>query len=139
MIDSIISGISNALFEQFGYVNYGDKIPQDLDPPCFFIQCIEPKNKKYIGKRYLRRYHFMIQYFPQSNSEPATECNSVGETMFECLEVIKVDDFFLRGMEMKFEVVDDVLHFSVDYNAFVRKVEVKDEMETMGSDIHVKG
>ena len=139
MIDLIISGISNALFETFGYENYATKIPQNLETPCFFIQCIEPKSKKYIGTRYLRKHHFVIQYFPQSESDANTECYSVGEQMYECLEVINVDDFFLRGLEMKFEIVDDVLHFFVDYNAFIRKIKQKETMGSLKTGTYVKG
>lgn len=139
MIDLIISGISNALFEAFGYENHADKIPQDLSPPCFYIQCLEPKIKKYIGTRYLRKNHFVIQYFPRSENNTVTECNSVGEEMFECLEVINADGFFLRGTEMKFEIVDDVLHFFVDYNSFVRKLGQKETMGSLQNGVHVKG
>lgn len=139
MIDLIISGISNALFETFGYENYATKIPQNLETPCFFIQCIEPKSKKYIGTRYLRKHHFVVQYFPQSKSDANTECYSVGEQMYECLEVINVDGFFLRGTEMKFEIVDDVLHFFVDYNAFIKKIKQKETMGSLKTGTYVKG
>ncbi len=140
MIDLIISGISNALFENFGYENYANKIPQGLSVPCFYIQCMEPRIKKYIGTRYLRKNHFVIQYFPQSEQNVEAECNSVGEKMFECLEVINADGFFLRGMEMKFEIVDDVLHFFVDYNAFVKKEVVRKEaMGSLQTNNRVKG
>lgn len=139
MINLIISGISNALFETFGYENYATKIPQELETPCFFIHCIEPKKKKYIGTRYLRQNHFVIQYFPQSEDDGNMECNNTGEQMFECLEVINADGFFLRGTEMRFEIVDGVLHFFVDYNSFVRKVKKQQTMGSLQTGVHVKG
>lgn len=139
MIDSIIAGISNALYDVFGYKNFKNEIPQDLNPPCFYISCLDPKIKKYIGTRYLQRNHFVIQYFPSAGDDPKGECYGVGERMFECLEVIPVDDFFLRGTEMRFELVDGVLHFFVDYNAFLRKAVQKDKMETLQDAVHVKG
>lgn len=139
MIDLIISGISNALFEVFGYENHADKIPQDLETPCFFIQCLEPKIKKRISTRYLRTNHFVIQYFPKSEDDGNMECNNVGERMFECLEVINADGFFLRGTEMRFEVKDGVLYFFVDYNSFIRKVIQKETMESLQTGVHVKG
>ncbi len=139
MIDLIISGISNALFEVFGYENYATKIPQDLEAPCFFIQCIEPKIKKYISTRYLRTNHFVIQYFPKSEDDGDMECNNTGERMFECLEVINADGFLLRGTEMRFEVKDGVLHFFVDYNSFIRKVKQKETMGSLQTGVHVKG
>ncbi len=137
MIDSTISGISNALYEVFGYENFKNEILQDLSPPCFYISCIEQKTKKYIGTRYLRKHHFVIQYFPYTDDRKG-ECYSVGEKMLECLEVINADGFFLRGMNMRFEIVDGVLHFFVDYNAFVRKAEQKDTMNGMETKVQVK-
>ena len=138
MIDSIITGISTTLYGVFGYENFKNEIPQDLNPPCFYIRCIEPGVKKFIGTRYLRRNHFVIQYFPSTDDRKG-ECYRVSEKMFECLEVIPVDDFFLRGTEMRFDVVDGVLHFFVDYNAFVRKVEQKqDAMKIMQNNVQVK-
>lgn len=138
MIDSIVSGISNTLYGVFGYENFKNEIFQDLNPPCFYIRCLEQEQKKYIGTRYLRIHHFVIQYFPSTDDRKG-ECYNVGEKMLECLEVIPVDDFFLRGAEMRFEVVDGVLHFYVDYNAFVKKpLQKQDAMEILQDAVQVK-
>ncbi len=138
MINHTIAGISNALYEAFGYENFKDEILQDLTPPCFYISCMEQKTKKYIGTRSLRKNQFVIQYFPHSDDRKG-ECYDVGEKMLECLEVIPVDGFLLRGTEMKFEIVDGVLHFFVDYNAFSHKEQQKETMGSMHSDIQAKG
>jgi len=138
VINHTIAGISNALYEAFGYENFKDEILQDLTPPCFYISCMEQKTKKYIGTRSLRKNQFVIQYFPHSDDRKG-ECYDVGEKMLECLEVIPVDGFLLRGTEMKFEIVDGVLHFFVDYNAFSHKEQQKETMGSMHSDIQAKG
>lgn len=138
MINHMIAGISNALYEAFGYENFKDEILQNLTPPCFYISCMEQKTKKYIGTRSLRKNQFVIQYFPHSDDRKG-ECYDVGEKMLECLEVIPVDGFLLRGTEMKFEIVDGVLHFFVDYNAFSHKEQQKETMGSMHSDIQAKG
>lgn len=59
--------------------------------------------------------------------------------MFECLEVINADGFFLRGTDMRFEIVDGVLHFFVDYNTFIRKEVQKEMMGSMQTDNRAKG
>lgn len=138
MINLIIAGISNVLYETFGYENFKNEILQDLAPPCFYISCMEQGTKKYIGTRYLRKNQFVIQYFPLTDDRKG-ECYDVGEKMMECLEVIHVDGFLLRGTEMKFEIVDGVLHFFVDYDAFIHKEEQKETMDHMRSDIRAKG
>ncbi|MCI9419844.1 MAG: hypothetical protein HFG32_07535 [Eubacterium sp.] len=138
MINHTIAGISNALYEAFGYENFKNEILQDLTPPCFYISCMEQKTKKYIGTRSLRKNQFVIQYFPHTDDRKG-ECYDVGEKMLECLEVIPVDGFLLRGTEMRFEIVDGVLHFFVDYNAFSHKEQQKETMGSMNSDIQAKG
>lgn len=139
MIEAIISGISNALFDEFGHENYAGRMPQGLSPPCFFIRCMESGSKRYIGTRRLQRNHFLVQYFPLSENEADEECQRVGERMVECLEVINADGFLLRGMEMSFKVMDGVLHFFADYNAFVRKDGQKAVMEGVQGCVHLKG
>ena len=102
------------------------------------LKGMEQKTKKYIGTRNLRKNQFVIQYFPHTDDRKG-ECYDVGEKMLECLEVIHVDGFLLRGTEMKFKIVDGVLHFFVDYDAFSHKEEQKETMELMRSDIRAKG
>lgn len=141
MIDSIITGIATVLHQQFGYDVYKNKISQNLDPPCFYIKCIEPSSRKMIDKRYERRHLFDIHYFPSKDSEDEKgECYQVGEKLFECLEVIHCDGFSIRGTSMNFDVKDDgVLHFFVNYNGFVHKVEQKgDPMEIMHETVNVE-
>ena len=82
MIDSIITGISKTLYGVFGYENFKNEIPQDLNPPCFYIRCIEPGVQKFISTRYLRRNHFVIQYFPSTDDRK-------GESVKKCLNAWK--------------------------------------------------
>lgn len=138
MINAIITGISQALFNEYGYENHMEEIKQDLAEPCFFITCINPAVKPYLGNRYFRQNKFCIQYFPESENKQA-ECNDVGETLMNVLEYITVDDDLLRGTRMDFEVMDGVLHFFVNYNYFVYKGSHKEEpMEDLEKHIEVK-
>lgn len=92
-----------------------------------------------MGKRYLRQNQFAIQYFPESKDSPNVECNEVAERMFWCLEVIQADGGAVRGSNMKYEIVDGVLNFFVDYDCFVYKMGQQVHMEKMESDTEVKG
>ena len=122
MIDSIVSGISNTLYGVFGYENFKNEIFQDLNPPCFYIRCIKQEQKKYIGTRYLRTHHFVIQYFPSADDQKG-ECYEVGEKMLECLEVIKEEE----------------LEVEKDYDAFVKKPAQRQEaMRIMQDAVRVK-
>lgn len=124
MINAVIGGISNALFAAFGerYEIFDDEIKQDLKEPCFFIACINPACRLFPGKRYFRTNNFCVHYFPETDTKKR-ECMDVAERMLECLEVITADGTKIRGTKMKYEVVDGVLHFFVNYDCFMYRVE----------------
>lgn len=140
MINKIIDGISISLNAEFGddYKIYTESIEQGLKEPCFSIICVNPTNDLYLGKRYFRKNQFCIQYFPKGEDKYA-ECLDVAERMFDCLEVISVGDDLQRGTSMHGEVVDRVLHFFVNYDMFVYKVESTDAMEGIDLTSNVEG
>ena len=116
-----------------------EEIQQGMEEPCFFISSISPAFRRYMGKRYLRQNQFAIQYFPESKDSPNAECNEAAERMCWCLEVIQADGGAVRGSNMKYEIVDGVLNFFVDYDCFVYKTRQQARMEKMESDTEVKG
>ncbi len=140
MINHIIAGISIALDEEFGdaYEIHMEEIKQDLKEPCFFISCLNPTMERFMGKRYFRRNQFCIQYFPSTDSMQA-ECHDVAERMLWKLEQILVSEEPIRGTKMKYEVVDEVLNFFVNYDMFIYRAEEIDLMDTIESNTSVKG
>lgn len=58
---------------------------------------------------------------------------------FSCLEYITVTGDLVRGTKMKYEVVDGVLNFFVNYDLFVYKVADSIPMEDLSQDVTVKG
>lgn len=140
MINSIIKAISIALNEEFcdRYEIYMEEIKQGLKEPCFFISCLNPTNRLFMGKKYFRQNQFCIQYFPETE-EKRHECNMVAEQMQWCLEYITADGKLMHGANMKYEMADEVLNFFVNYDCFVYKAEEKDEsMESMSVNVHAK-
>jgi hypothetical protein len=142
MINSIIEAISVALNTEFGdrYDIHRERLEQGLEEPCFFIFCIHSTNQQFFGTRYLKTNQFCIQYFPESE-EKRQECYAIAERMGQCLEHILVDgeDKPIRGTKMKHEVVDDILHFFVNYDLFVDKKKESVAMEEFSSGVQAKG
>ena len=141
-IQNIIDAIAEALFQEFGsdYEIYAEKIEQGLKEPCFLIRCLNPTNNKYLGRRYKRTNQFSIQYFPSSETEAYTECVSVLERLFDCLEDVTVMDKPIHGVDLMGEVVDGVLTFTVNYDLFTLKTTtIADGMETVTVDTLMKG
>lgn len=141
MVNKIIDGISNALFQEFGenYKIYTENIEQGLKKPCFVILCVNPKSKRFMGERYFRTNIFTVLYFPSTN-EPMRECNSITEKLYQCLEYISIGDDLTHGTKMTCDVVDGVLNFLINYDMFVTKQESKsDPMNTLEGEKTVKG
>lgn len=119
MGNDIISAISMAIAGAFGggMDIYTELSSQDLNAPCFSIQCIQMADKQHINNRYQKAYQFMIMYFP-GTTEINRECQETAERLFDCLEMIG-DGYRASGMNA--QVVDDVLQFEVSYDFFAIK------------------
>lgn len=143
MINLILKSISvalNAEFNEKEYEIYIEQIKQDLKEPCFFIVCLNPTNKLFLGKRYFRKNQFCIHYFPENNSKANEECHAIASRLFLCLEQLAVKNDLVRGTQMSYEIIDGVLHFFVNYDMFVYKQSnVLPTMEEMEEEVSVKG
>lgn len=134
MLEKIINGISNQLFNVFGadYKIYADnKVQQGLKNPCFFISVLNPSHKNYINGRFFRSYPFMVQYFPKDENDNF-ELYSVGEKLIEGLEYITLEnEDLLKGINLKYEIVDNIVNFQITFNLFMQKQIEKNNMDNI--------
>lgn len=125
MIRLLVESISMALMAGFGeaYTVYDDSVEQGLKEPCFFIQCLESTNNRYMGQRYFRTNQFCVQYFPKDRENPRRECEQTAERLYEVLECLTIYDIQtqLWGKKMRHTVEDGVLNFFVNYDLFILK------------------
>lgn len=142
MVNDLIDAISIKLNQVFGDGKriYSESVKQGLQEPCFFIAILNPLQTKMIGNRYFRQHPFDIHYFP-AVPDSKNELQGMASDLFDALEYVTLTNGDLvHGTEMHYEVVDGVLHFFVDYNMYVSKVEVPaDNMETLTVNNDVKG
>lgn len=141
MINKIIDGICEALFQEFGegYKIYTEEIKQGLKEPCFSVVLLAPGTSQFLGKRYYKTNPFCIHYFPKSQTEMKAEIYDVIERLNNCLEYITVDGDLTRGTEMNGEIIDGVLSFFVNYDMFViKKQEEQTSMENIQQTTDVK-
>ena len=94
----------------------GEEIKQGLAPPCFFVRLLEPAHEQELDRRYMRHHPFVVQYFPVAGN---AEMYDMAEKLTEALQTIEVAGPPVRGTGMRFEIVDGVLHFFVEYNFHV--------------------
>lgn len=141
MLNNLIDSIAIKLNQEFGdgVAIHKEQVKQGLKEPCFFIMLLTSNQKQVIGKRYFREHPFDIHYFP-STKDKSTEILDVVERLNDALEYITMDGDLIRGTKMYHEVVNDVLHFFVNYDLFVYKEsEASDPMETLTVESGLKG
>ena len=121
MINDLINGISIKLRSVFGsdYKIYKEEVKQGLVEPCFNIVVLEPSQEAKLPNRYLRSYPIDVHYFPKTATKH--EMYEVAEQLLIELEYITVLDNLCKGTKMRYEIVDGVLHFFVNYDFFVKK------------------
>lgn len=142
MINNLINGISIKLNQVFGdgVRIYSEDVKQGLTEPCFFIAVLNPSNDQMIGSRSFRQHPFDIHYFPEVLNNN-NELQGMASNLYDALEYVTLENGdMVRGSKMNHEVVDGVLHFFINFNIYVRKVEVpSDNMETFTVNNNVKG
>lgn len=117
MINKIISAICTALYNEFGYEVYKERIEQGLEEPCFFVQSINPSNVPTITGRRRKEYQYSVTFFPE-RKKAYEAINSAVERLYKILEVITVDGVKIRGKGITTAVTDDVLTFVITYDFF---------------------
>jgi hypothetical protein len=94
-----------------------EEIKQGLTPPCFFVRLLEPEHTQELGRRFFRYHPFAVRYFaPERSNE---NMYNMAEQLTEALQQIEVAGRPVRGTGMRFEVIDEVLHFFVNYDFHV--------------------
>ena len=139
-IQTLIDAIVEALLQEFnsGYEIYTEKVEQGLTEPCFLVRCLNPTKNVFLGRCYKRTNQFSIQYIP-STTEAYEECVSVMERLFECLENINLSGKPIHGANLRGEITDGILTFTVDYDGFVLRDEEQISMENLDILTEAKG
>lgn len=135
MTNKIIDAIAVTLYTKFGkdYEIYKEDIPQGLTEPCFFIKLVESDLvPETIGSQQ-KGHTFDVHYFP-TEGRKNSEMFDVADVLLWLLDELTITGWGkLRGLNKRYSIVDDVLHFMVDYPAHVNLPETASEdlMETL--------
>lgn len=140
MINDIINAISIRLYDAFGdgYKIYLNDVQQGLTEPCFLITVVDYSKEQLLQSRSKRLVPFDILFFPNKGK---SQCYEVADQMMNELDMITLlNSDMMHGTEMRAEIVDDVLHFFVNYN-FMATVENEplDSMESIDIKNSTKG
>lgn len=101
--------------------------------PCFLVKQINAIQHKELNNRYKRLYSFDILYY-SVNKDINVDCLRTADELAEGMEYLL--DYMARGTNIHYQIIDDVLHFYVDYG--IRLIKQEQESPIM-MDISTKG
>jgi hypothetical protein len=134
MVNTLLSGVSNQLFEQFGegYRYYVEDVEQKLTKPCFTIDCITPLQRSRNRLQYDRTIPIVIHYFSNDKQNTKKDCYEKAELIVEALEYVPLNGTLIRGENISWQITDEVLQVFVTYRFITNKLTSnEDNMESM--------
>lgn len=132
MVNSLLNAVTTQLGKTFGtgYRYYVENVQQNLTPPCFTIDMLLPMQRARSPVLYDRTMPLVIHYFSDSKTTAKSECYSMAERILEVIEYLPYQGAMLRGEDMSWQIVDDVLQVFVTYRFIsVMSKETEDNME----------
>lgn len=120
MVNKIVQGIAVQLNSVFGddYKIYQNDVSQGLKKPCFFILVMHVRHSPLINKHRYQQASFDIHFFPAEGGDNQTILG-IADRLLETMEYIVVEGRPVLGTDMNYQTIDNVLHFFIQYNAFV--------------------
>ena len=137
MVNTILNAITRQLGKTFGmgYKYYVEEVPQGLVKPCFTVDMIAPRERSRSPILYDRTIPVVIHYH-NDTKEYEKIGYSVAEKVIECLEYLPVGDTFIRGEDISWQFVEDVLQIFITYKFTTQRVESSvDDMEILSENV----
>lgn len=104
------------------YKYYVEDVKQSLTKPCFTIDVIVPLERSKRTVLYDRTMPVVIHYFHDSETDVKKVGYSMAEEVVECLEYLPFLNTILRGENISWQMVDDVLQIFITYKFTTTKV-----------------
>lgn len=128
MVNSLLNAVTKQLGTTFGntYKYYVEDVEQNLVKPCFTVDTLIPSQRSKSKVLYDRTVPMIVHYFSDSKQTLKSDCYAMGERIVECLEYLPFKNTTLRGEDISWQIVDDVLQIFITYR-FTTKLVVEDE------------
>lgn len=117
MVNSFLDAVTIQLGKTFGtdYHYYVENVEQNLSTPCFTIDVLIPLERSRSPQLYDRTMPLVIHYFSDSKTNLKRDCYNMAERVLECVEYLPFNNTMLRGEDISWQIVDDVLQIFVTY------------------------
>ena len=124
MVDKVADAITTQLAATFGdgYHYYLEDVEQNLKRPCFTIYALQSRERSRSAVLYDRTVPIIVHYFSDKTSGVRKNAYQVAETIMDCLEYLPFDGSYLRGENISYMMVDEVLEVFITYRFRTQKV-----------------
>lgn len=138
-IDDLRIGINQILDKEFSNMTiYGEEIKQGFEEPCFFVKVLSSAQGKELNARYKKYAYFDIHYYSDKEDINA-DCLDMADKLYEAVEYVTVGNNLYRASNMNHEVIDGVLHFTLQFNYHVLKqIEEAPKMNKLTQEVCLK-
>lgn len=128
MVNKILNAITIQLYSTFGdnYKYYMENVEQNLTKPCFTVNTLIPIQRRRSPMLYDRTMPMIIHYFTDDKKDTKADCYAKAEQMAECLELLPFEGTLLRGENISWQIVDEVLQVFITYK-FTTKLDIPEE------------
>ncbi|MGF9913736.1 DUF6838 family protein [Paenibacillus ehimensis] len=140
-MEEITNGITKRLLDLWPEITvYSERIEQGFIEPAFFVLQVGSSQQRGVNRRYIRSAMYDIHFFPdRQGTELKRECEQVRDQLYEQLEYIKWDGTTYRGTGMRAEIIDDVLHFFMNFEVHLMRPKVAGPtMQHLEQEEHVR-
>ena len=135
--DAIISKLS-----ELNIRIYDETVKQGFQEPCFFVQFLLNTHRHLLDNRYQRLNTVEIMYFSDNPRASKEDYDNMAEILFEKLRYLVIDDGDEKQLiratgDITSEVIDDVLHLTVNYDYHLKVIEDKTKMQIYESEVEI--
>lgn len=134
MVNEMLKNISIQLHSVFGndYTYYLENVEQHLTKPCFTMDALVPIQRSRSRYLYDRTIPVVIHYFSSDKSSTKEDSYSKAEQIVEALEYVPFQGSLVRGEDISYQIVEDVLQVFVTYRFITKKLTSnEDNMEDL--------
>lgn len=133
MVNKILNAVTKQLGTTFGnnYHYYVENVEQGLKKPCFTADVLIPLQRSKSPVLYDRTMPIVIHYFSDSENNIKNDCYAISEQVVECLEYLPFENTILRGEDISWHIVEDVLQIFITYKFATSKITNEVNMEEL--------
>lgn len=124
MVNTMLGCITNQLYDRFGgdYTYYKENVEQGLTKPAFTVDSLLPLQRSRNRLQYERTIPVVVHYFSDDMQHTKQDCYDKAELIVEALEYVPYENTMIRGEDISWQMVEDVLQVFITYRFITQKI-----------------